>query len=276
MDVDSKLTRLRDFLSGELYEWLTDDALDVDKCPLQASDSHEEAANKPMFALPTESVPSPAPTPSPTPGPGCSRPFAAPKTAEEIELARSKGVPCKTRQDTNYCVRLWNAWSVHHQATAGVLIPPLADLKIDELQHWLTRYVLEVRKKDGSEFPPNTLHHLVCGITRYLWHHGQPELDVWKDPEFSNFRASLYSSGMGAKRRQAEVLTDEEEEMLWQRGLLGDTSPQALLDTMVFTCGLYFALRSGQEHRQLCFLPCQIELCEPTDGRLYLQYVEDC
>ena len=206
MDVDSKLTGLRDFLSGELYEWLTDNALEVDKCQLQASDSHEGAVNKPTFTLPTESVPSPAPTPSSIPGPCCSRPFAAPKTAEEIELARSKGVPCKTQQDTNYCIHLWNAWSVHHQATAGVRIPPLADLKIDELQHWFTRYILEVRKKDGGQFPPNTLHHLVCGITRYLRHHGQPELDVWKDPEFSNFRASLdsemkrlQSSGMGAK-----------------------------------------------------------------------------
>ena len=59
MDVDSKLTGLRDCLSGELYEWLTDNALEVDKCQLQASDSHEEAVNKPTFAPPTESVPSP-------------------------------------------------------------------------------------------------------------------------------------------------------------------------------------------------------------------------
>ena len=35
-------------------------------------------------------------------------------------------------------------------------------------------------------------------------------------------------------------------------------------------CGLYFALRSGQEHCQLRFKPFQ-----PTGGRRYLQYTED-
>ena len=61
----------------------------------------------------------------------------------------------------------------------------------------------------------------------------------------------------------------------WERGRLGDASPQALLNTMIFMCGLYFALRSGQEHRQLRFQPCQIQLHEPQGGKPYLQYVED-
>ena len=44
---------------------------------------------------------------------------------------------------------------------------------------------------------------------------------------------------------------------------------------MVFMCGLYFTLRSGQEHRQLRFQPCQIQLHEPQGGKPYFQYIED-
>ena len=38
-------------------------------------------------------------------------------------------------------------------------------------------------------------------------------------------------------------------------------------------CGMYFALRSGKEHRDLQFN--QIELIEPTDATPYLIYMEN-
>jgi hypothetical protein len=50
-------------------------------------------------------------------------------------------------------------------------------------------------------------------------------------------------------KRQAETLTEDKEDILWEKGLLGDHMPQTLFDTMVFYNGLYFALRSGIEHR---------------------------
>lgn len=117
--------------------------------------------------------------------------FGAPKTEEQIELARTESVPKKTRQDTAYCVRLWNAWSKHRCETSEVHIPPLTEMDAHSIQHWMTRFILEIRKKNGDEYPPNTLHHLICGIMRFLRQNGNPQLDFFKDAIFADFRCSL-------------------------------------------------------------------------------------
>ena len=85
----------------------------------------------------------------------------------------------------------------------------------------------------------------------------------------------LQAQGVGSKKKQAEPLTVEEEELLWKKGMLGDATPQSLLDTIVYMNGLYFALRSGSEHRQLRFSPPQIEVVEREGERPYLLYTED-
>ena len=85
----------------------------------------------------------------------------------------------------------------------------------------------------------------------------------------------LQAMGIGNKKKQAELLTVENEEILWSKGLLGDHMPQSLLDTIVYCNGLFFALRSGREHRQLRSSPCQIEVVEWSGERSYLKYTED-
>ena len=57
--------------------------------------------------------------------------------------------------------------------------------------------------------------------------------------------------------------------------ILGDHSPETLLNTMVYMNGLYFALRSGDEHRNLRHHPCQMEVIKKSGERPYLKYTED-
>ena len=93
-----------------------------------------------------------------------------------------------------------------------------------DLQYWMTCFIMEVRKKDSSSFPPNTLHHICCGIMRHLRVNGQLSLDFFKDPEFANFKPligvkmkRLQAAGLGSKRKQAEPLMREEVETLWEK-----------------------------------------------------------
>ena len=52
----------------------------------------------------------------------------------------------------------------------------------------------------------------------------------------------LQASGLGTQQRKVEVISYESEDIMWEKGILGDGNPQALLDTMLFMNGLYFAL----------------------------------
>ena len=187
-----------------------------------------------------------------------TRNFAPPISNKDITVAMQKAVPEKTQKDNKYCVNLWEEWVSYRAKTTGAVIPHLKNIKLEELQHWLCAFVLEIRKKDGSAFIPNTLHHICCGIMRYIRVNGMPELDIFKNEQFSQFRRVLDSEmkrlqaeGIGATQKKAEPITFEEEEILWEKGILGERTPQSLLDTMIYMNGLYFALRGGKEHRNL-------------------------
>ena len=175
-----------------------------------------------------------------------------------------------------------NEWRYYREISSGTVIPAIDELDLPILASHLSNFILEVRKKNGDEFPPNSLHHIISGLQRHLRFNGKPAVDFFNDTAFADFRMNLDAEmkrlqrkGLGLKKRQAEPLTLEEEELLWNKGLLGSTNPQVLVDTMLFMNGLYFALRSGDEHRQLRFDPCQIELIEQAGQRSYLKYTED-
>ena len=74
-----------------------------------------------------------------------------------------------------------------------------------------------------------------------------------------SFLILKYMKRLGKYRsKKAEAIGIEQEDVLWKKGLLGDHSPQALLDMLVYYIGLYFAIRGG-EH-QLRFKPSQLKL----------------
>ena len=126
-----------------------------------------------------------------------------------------------------------------------------------ELNYWLSKFVLKARKADGGQYPPDTLHVICSGLQQFI-REIRPEINLFKDPAFAGFQRTLdgelkwlRSLGLGVKKKQAEPISIEEENLLWERGLLGEDKPQALLDTIFFLCGIHFALHSGEEHPSL-------------------------
>ena len=96
--------------------------------------------------------------------------FAKPKTAEEVAQARKESIPQEIRADTEYCIKVWEDWkkSRNHDAKNELVIDYIISMNRAILQTCLCHFILEVWKKCGSEYPPNSLHHICCGVMQYL------------------------------------------------------------------------------------------------------------
>ena len=120
------MMELEDFLSDSLLEWCVaegerDDS-ELDSFFLTAIDSFERE----HATSSAQRSKSPRPLTSSTPtcnlaASTSARPFAAPKTDKEILDARVSGVPKKTQEDTQYCVKLWEDWCTHRRQNHGQL-----------------------------------------------------------------------------------------------------------------------------------------------------------
>ena len=201
-------------------------------------------------------------------------------TSCDVSAIQKAAVPVNTRKSTNWAVNVWNEWSDYRKQQDPSDCPPhLRTMQLCELNEWLSLLVLEFRREDGKCYPPNTVHQLCCGILRYL-REVIPSLDIFKDSEFISFRKTLDAQmkrlqrtpGIQTAPKRAEPISECEEDILWEKGLLGTHSPQVLIDTLVFMSGLYFALRSGEEHRQMRFS--SIQLVEKPGLTPYLVYTE--
>ena len=108
-------------------------------------------------------------------------------------------------------------------------------------------------------------------LTAILKGQWRPGLNVFEEPTFKHFQdyldaemKRLTNIGVGSTVKQAEPLCEDQEQKLWNLGLLGEDSPSVLLNTMVFLIGKDFSLRSGREHRNLKFS--QLTLVPGTAG----------
>ena len=127
------------------------------------------------------------------------------------------------------------------------------------LNNWLCVFVAETRKQDGNRYSPKSLYQLLTGILRHMrnLNPSSPNFLDTDDHNFSRFHNTLdnilrelRTDGVGVLKH-AEVLTKDDEETLWQCGVLTTKTPIGLLRAVFFLNGKLFCLRGGEEHRQL-------------------------
>ena len=97
------------------------------------------------------------------------------------------------------------------------------------LSKHLARYVVETRRANGNLYPPSTLHSLMCGLLRHM-RSINPECPNFLDKKDVRFQSlhktldalfnRLHSDGIGRQVKKADVISHDEERMLWDSGLL--------------------------------------------------------
>lgn len=176
-----------------------------------------------------------------------------------------------------------NEWSVRLDG-GNKVFKTLDEMCEKELNFCLQFFFAEVRKVDGSLYPPRTLKEMAAGMQHYMnYERGSIPISIFKDKEFANTRDSLdaamkasAAAGTVKPKKQASGITTDKESEMWSSGCFGSSNPQQLLDTMFFHLGIHLALRACQEHRNLIFGEGSQLTLEEFEGGERLKYVEKC
>ena len=212
--------------------------------------------------------------------------FGEPIPDGVIEDMSKKKYALKSYANMKWCVAMFRAWKFNRNS----LYPGSITLDLDDVStftnenfvYGLSRFIVETRKKDGSEFPPKTLKQIILLIQMYLKSLGFI-YEFLEDVSFAGLTNCLdnkmklnASKGLGRKVRKAEPLEAYHIDALWKGGYLGDDQPQKLLDTMLVLVGINFGLRAGKEHRILRRpgFDSQLSIIE-VEGVQCLEYTED-
>ncbi|XP_060562763.1 uncharacterized protein LOC132722310 [Ruditapes philippinarum] len=165
-----------------------------------------------------------------------------------VQGQRSKN----TDRNTQWAYNTFEAW---RKTKPGIPVLEELDINIH-----LSRFVVEVRKQNGDYFPPESLYHLVCGLLRKLRDCGISGMNFLdeKNPDYARFRSVLDAQmkfltkeGVVGKRREAQPILEDEEKVIWEKGVFGNKDALSLQHTVFFYNCKLFGLRGYDEHRNL-------------------------
>ena len=79
--------------------------------------------------------------------------FSNPVTEEDILKNIIGSIPVSTRKTTEWSVKTWREWAENQQSKCPTeVVPELEIITNEELNHWLSRFVIEVRNQQGNYY----------------------------------------------------------------------------------------------------------------------------
>ena len=117
----------------------------------------------------------------------------------------------------------------------------------------------------------------MASFERYLKKNNYGSYSIMRDVEFEKGRTALKSKqrdlkkkGKDDKQNASVPLTEDDMKLLYDKGLLGKSTPETLLNTVMLNNTLYFGLRGCKEHRDMCWG--DVQLRQTTNGEEFLEY----
>ena len=181
--------------------------------------------------------------------------FGPPVPSEDMDSLIENRIPANTKKATAWSMKIWKAWCDFREITDDI-----EALEAEDLNNHLCNFIMEANKQDGSNYPPNTLYQIIAGIQRHLKENSRPEMTILDPKNLKFIKARqvldarmklLTSQGVGATKKQAQPLTEEQEDALWQKEIFGVKTPDAILNAVFWYNCKCFGLRGGDEHRSL-------------------------
>ncbi|XP_055956187.1 zinc finger MYM-type protein 2-like [Patella vulgata] len=203
--------------------------------------------------------------------------FQTPVSQVEIDTLIHSQTNANTRKNTKWSLNIFNEWR-KCRSKGDNDIPELQDMTAEELDYWLQRFLVELRKMNGDEYSPKSVYYIICRLMRHLKDHNiYINILEEADKRFVLTRKvldakmkELVSKGVGCKPKTADPVSNEDEDKLWNSGVFGFTNSTSLQYTVFFYACKLFGLRGRDEHRHL--EADQFELGNDKNG-YYIRYI---
>ena len=194
-------------------------------------------------------------------------------TEDEMEKFKQKSLNKNTKKTTSTWMNAYRSWANEKGEREDI-----ENISPEQLNLLLERFYAEIRKKDGTNYEPESLGVMQASIDRFL-RENNCNFSIVRDPMFTSSRAVLSGkatvlreSGKGTRPNSAKALTWEEEEELWQTNKLGDSSPEVLLHTVWFVLTQHLGFRGCQEHKVATIEEFKFQVDD--QGREYISYAD--
>ncbi|CAB4045682.1 Hypothetical predicted protein, partial [Paramuricea clavata] len=164
----------------------------------------------------------------------------------EIDSFIEQQRPENTTKKTTYDLNIWQRFCLSRNEGRK-----LNEIPSNELNLLLCKFFMTITKKDGSVYEPSSLTSFQRSIQRHL-NFSNSTLNIFKDVEFAKSRDVLLARkrqlvethAKGNRPQACRALTEEEEELLFDKGLFGDHEPETLQRTVWWTLSLHFGFRA--------------------------------
>ena len=188
--------------------------------------------------------------------------FKAPSTDFNLVKLSSKTFAAATEEKILWATKLYMEWRESHLSSGekgDIFKANLNAVDVDPecLCRSLCCFLNEVRHVDGEEYPGNMLYSLVIMLQLFFEKQGK-EWKLLEGKIFHPVRNTLDNpmkshalSRISKAANSSDPISQDEEDHLWDEGVLGKDEPDMLRDMIMYLVGLSFALRGGREQRAL-------------------------
>ena len=156
-----------------------------------------------------------------------------------------------TDKKCNWAYHIFKDWIVFRynaaklDSTKVVLVKDIMDMADWELAYALQCFILEVRKKNGDNYPAETLYELVVSLQMFVNAHGR-NIKFLDDSEYIEVRDCLDNRMKELSKvrnvqphKKADIITVKDKDIMWVKGVLGSSNPKQLVETMLYLCGVH-------------------------------------
>jgi len=165
----------------------------------------------------------------------------------QIDLFKQGEIPANTAKNTEWSYRNFESWRVakNKGLTETEKCPDSVLLlkAMEALCNWLCKFVVETRKENVEQYTPRSLYLLLAGLQRHV-RNSQSNVNIFQDVEFKPLKnccdslfKRLHAKGIRVEWKETPALLSDEENQLWESGIISLDNPAGLLRALFFYNG---------------------------------------